>query len=140
MLFNFVNCFLGLIRGMKDIIELKILYYCLMLLWIDNIIDTNGWTKKKKSHENWKCVGTEIFHKLNNAFLSLFSLTDDDVSWTLQDWMMEKMKKPFEECLSYSKYFTLHFKSVSKLGIMFLSFMAIHRNGTSHNLIPSSLP
>lgn len=40
--------------------------------------------KKKKSHENWRCVGTEIFQELNNASLSLFSLTDNNVSNTFR--------------------------------------------------------
>lgn len=125
MLFNLVKHLFGEVRGMKDFIEVNILSSCLILLWIDNIIDTNHWTKK--SHENWRCVGTEIFQELNNAFLSLFSLTDNNVSWTLWDWMMEKMKKTFEKCLSYFKCFTLPFMSVAKMGIMFILLRAMYK-------------
>lgn len=74
-------------------------------------------------------MGTEIFQELNNAFLSLFSLTENNVSNTfrLNDGEDEKT---FEKCLSYFKCFTLPFKSVSKLGIIFLLLRAMYKPHT----------
>lgn len=65
LLFKLVKCLFEAIHGMKDTIEFNSLYYCLIVLWTDNIIDTKDWTKKKswelKICGHWNISRIEYF-------------------------------------------------------------------------------